>query len=97
MNWNFSNTTYCFNSFVIFNVNSKINIINIIFKALAFTKVEVQISLRDPNNNEKYIGSDDFKAWGVTTHNVVVESAPITEEAICVHKIQQSSFERHNF
>ncbi len=48
-------------------------------------------------NFVKYIGSDDFKAWGVTTHNVVVESAPITEEAICVHKIQQSSFERHNF
>lgn len=35
------------------------DIINIIFKALAFTKVEVQISLRDPNNNEKYIGSDE--------------------------------------
>jgi hypothetical protein len=26
----------------------------------------------------KYIGSDDFKAWGVTSHNVV-ESAPMTE------------------
>ena len=35
------------------------DIINIIFKALAFTKVEVQISLRDPNNREKYIGSDE--------------------------------------
>ena len=35
------------------------DIINIIFKALEFTKVEVQISLRDPNNKEKYIGSDE--------------------------------------
>ena len=35
------------------------DIINIIFKALDFTKVEVQISLRDPNNKEKYIGSDE--------------------------------------
>ena len=35
------------------------DIISIIFKALEFTKVEVQISLRDPNNKEKYIGSDE--------------------------------------
>jgi KUP system potassium uptake protein len=30
-------------------------------------------------NFVKYIGSDDFKAWGVSSHNVEVESAPITE------------------
>lgn len=35
------------------------DIIQIIFKALNFEKVEAQISLRDPNNHEKYVGSDD--------------------------------------
>ena len=35
------------------------DIITIIFKALDFNNVEVQISLRDPNNKEKYIGSDE--------------------------------------
>lgn len=48
-------------------------------------------------NFVKYIGSDDFKAWGVTSHNVVVESAPLTEEAYASsQKIQQVGFERHN-
>jgi len=36
-----------------------IDIIDIIFKALSFNDVLVQISLRDPNNKEKYIGSDE--------------------------------------
>jgi len=36
-----------------------IDIIEIIFKALSFNDVLVQISLRDPNNKEKYIGSDE--------------------------------------
>lgn len=35
------------------------DIISIIFKALNFENFEAQISLRDPNNTEKYIGSDD--------------------------------------
>ena len=35
------------------------DIINIIFKALKFDNFEAQISLRDPNNHEKYIGSDE--------------------------------------
>ncbi len=35
------------------------DIINIIFKALDFKEFEAQISLRDPNNKEKYIGSDE--------------------------------------
>jgi threonyl-tRNA synthetase len=35
------------------------DIIFIIFKALNFENFEAQISLRDPNNREKYIGSDD--------------------------------------
>ncbi|MDD4460531.1 MAG: threonine--tRNA ligase [Proteiniphilum sp.] len=36
-----------------------VDIIFIIFKALDFETFEAQISLRDPNNREKYIGSDD--------------------------------------
>ena len=35
------------------------DIILIIFKALHFEKYEAQISLRDPSNSEKYIGSDE--------------------------------------
>lgn len=35
------------------------DIISIIFKALDFENFEAQISLRDPNNKEKYIGSDE--------------------------------------
>lgn len=35
------------------------DIIFIIFKALNFTQYEAQISLRDPNNKDKYIGSDE--------------------------------------
>lgn len=35
------------------------DIIFIIFKALDFSQFEAQISLRDPNNKEKYIGSDE--------------------------------------
>ena len=35
------------------------DIISIIFKALDFKEFEAQISLRDPNNKEKYIGSDE--------------------------------------
>src|SRR5690606_11314039 len=35
------------------------DIIFIIFKALEFENFEAQISLRDPNNKEKYIGSDE--------------------------------------
>ncbi|WP_312088666.1 KUP/HAK/KT family potassium transporter [Chryseobacterium sp.] len=45
-------------------------------------------------NFVKYIGSDDFKSWGVTSHNVVVESAPLTEETIPKKRIQQSEFFR---
>ena len=35
------------------------DIIQIIFKALDFKQVEAQISLRDKNNHEKYVGSDE--------------------------------------
>ncbi|MBP5476490.1 MAG: threonine--tRNA ligase [Paludibacteraceae bacterium] len=34
-------------------------IIEIIFRALNFQNVEAQISLRDPNNDTKYVGSDE--------------------------------------
>ena len=34
-------------------------IIEIIFKALSFDNFEAQISLRDPNNTTKYVGSDE--------------------------------------
>lgn len=47
-------------------------------------------------NFVKYIGSDDFKAWGVNVHNVVVESAPLTEETVSLKKIEQADFFRHN-
>ncbi|UWX60674.1 KUP/HAK/KT family potassium transporter [Chryseobacterium oranimense] len=47
-------------------------------------------------NFVKYIGSDDFKAWGVSSHNVEVESAPITELTVYDSKIEQSGFFRHN-
>lgn len=36
-----------------------VDIIFHIFKALKFENFEAQISLRDPNNNEKYVGSDE--------------------------------------
>ena len=35
------------------------DIIQIIFRSLNFDKVEAQISLRDPNDHEKYVGSDE--------------------------------------
>ncbi len=40
-------------------------------------------------NFVKYIGSDDFKAWGVSPHNVVVESAPLLDLNIVTQKIEQ--------
>jgi KUP system potassium uptake protein len=40
-------------------------------------------------NFVKYIGSDDFKAWGVSPHNVVVESAPLLDQEIVTEKIEQ--------
>ncbi|MBW8361128.1 MAG: KUP/HAK/KT family potassium transporter [Kaistella sp.] len=45
-------------------------------------------------NFVKYIGSDDFKAWGVSPHNVVVESAPLLDQKVVTKKIQQVGF-RH--
>lgn len=61
---------------------------------LLTVKQKITLSLY---NFVKYIGSDDFKAWGVTMHNVEVESAPLTEETISANRIQQSNFKGYNF
>ncbi len=45
------------------------DIIQIIFKALNFDKVEAQISLRDPNNHEKYVGSDEL--WAKAEQEII--------------------------
>lgn len=47
------------------------DIINIIFKALDFKDFEAQISLRDPNDKEKYIGGDDV--WDAA-ENAIIEA-----------------------
>ncbi|KUJ50664.1 KUP/HAK/KT family potassium transporter [Chryseobacterium sp. JAH] len=61
---------------------------------LLTVKQKITLSLY---NFVKYIGSDDFKAWGVTMHNVEVESAPLTEETISANRIEQSNYTRYNF
>ena len=61
---------------------------------LLTVKQKITLSLY---NFVKYIRSDDFKAWGVTMHNVEVESAPLTEETISANKIEQANYVRHNF
>ena len=45
------------------------DIINIIFKALKFENFEAQISLRDPNNKTKYIGSDEV--WDAAERAII--------------------------
>ncbi len=47
------------------------DIIFYIFKALKFENFEAQISLRDPNNKEKYIGSDEN--WHLA-ENAIIEA-----------------------
>ncbi len=47
-------------------------------------------------NFVKYIGSDDFKAWGVSPHNVVVESAPLLDQKVVTKKIQQVNFRHYD-
>jgi len=47
------------------------DIILYIFKALKFDNFEAQISLRDPNNKEKYIGSDEN--WRLA-ENAIIEA-----------------------
>ncbi len=44
-------------------------------------------------NFVKYIGSDDFKAWGMSAHNVTVESAPLIDQrVIMTQRISQVGF-----
>ena len=45
------------------------DIIFYIFKALKFDNFEAQISLRDPNNKEKYIGSDEN--WHLAEQSII--------------------------
>ncbi len=45
-------------------------------------------------NFVKYIGSDDFKAWGVSAHNVAVESAPLLDQKVFTKKIKQADFRK---
>lgn len=45
-------------------------------------------------NFVKYIGSTDFKSYGVSSHNVVVESAPLLDHSFKRRKIQQTNFRR---
>lgn len=47
-------------------------------------------------NFVKVLGSDDFKAWGVTPHNVVVESAPLVDSYMSSTRIEQVDFKRHH-
>lgn len=51
------------------------DIIFIIFKALDFNQFEAQISLRDPNNKEKYIGSDEN--WD-KAEQAIIEACNVT-------------------
>ena len=44
-------------------------IIEIIFKALSFDKFEAQISLRDPNNKTKYVGTDEN--WAKAEQSII--------------------------
>lgn len=50
---------FCMPSQVKDEFKKVMDIIELIFNALDFNEVMVQISLRDPNNKEKYIGSDE--------------------------------------
>ena len=53
------------------------DIIEMIFKALDFKDVMVQISLRDPNNKDKYIGSDENWAYAENAIREVAEERGI--------------------
>lgn len=47
-------------------------------------------------NFVKYIGSNDFKSWGISSHNVVVESAPLLDQKVITKKIKQVDFKHYN-
>jgi KUP system potassium uptake protein len=45
-------------------------------------------------NFVRKMGSNDFTAFGLVSHNVVVESAPLLYNPVRVHKIKQVGFNR---
>lgn len=47
-------------------------------------------------NFVKNFGSTDFKSYGVSSHNVVVESAPLLDYKYSYKKIKQIDFKRHD-
>lgn len=47
-------------------------------------------------NFVKYLGNSDFKAFGLATHNVTVESAPLMVQPTEAKRIQQIGFKRHD-
>lgn len=51
---------------------SIIDLVQFIFKAVSFTEFTAQVSLRDPDNKEKYIGSDEN--WG-KAEKAIIEAA----------------------
>ncbi len=60
-----------------------------------FLTVKEKITL-NIYNFVKYIGSDDFKAWGVSPHNVIVESAPLLDQKVITKKIEQVNFRHYD-
>ena len=44
----------------------------------------------------KYIGSSDFKAYGLAPHNVLVESVPLINNPIREKKIILEEFKRYD-
>lgn len=47
-------------------------------------------------NLVKNLGSTDFKSYGVSSHNVVVESAPLLDYKFNYKKIKQIDFKRYD-
>lgn len=47
-------------------------------------------------NFVKYIGSNDFRAFGLASHNVVVESAPLMHNPVLDKKITQAEYNRYD-
>ena len=54
-------------------VISVINLILKVFNALSFKKYNVQISLRDKNNHDKYIGDSDL--WDIAENDLIKEKS----------------------
>ncbi|RLD39007.1 MAG: threonine--tRNA ligase [Bacteroidetes bacterium] len=68
---------FCMPSQVKDEFKKVMDIIELIFSALDFNDVTVQISLRDPNNKEKYIGTDENWALAENAIKEVAEERGI--------------------